>query len=173
MVLTVHGPPRVNNDNKHLFLIEGADATIEVEFCGAPLPKQTWQIESVESRVSLVSEDSLFQIHTIPRCVWPQVAGTSHDMFAVDKERAAATSNCYISTLHILSIDQHHARDYVLRLENEHGEEVRTVDANISDVEFSASKSSIRRFIITEKAPTRAFSWLKAATTAFTFKTLC
>ena len=24
---------------------------------------------------------------------------------------------------------------------------------------------------ITEKAPTRAFSWLKAATTAFTFKT--
>ena len=136
MVLTVHGPPRVNNDNKHLFLIEGADATIEVEFCGAPLPKQTWQIESVESRVSLVSEGSLFQIHTIPRCVWPQVAGTSHDMFAVDKERAAATSNCYISTLHILSIDQHHARDYVLRLENEHGEEVRTNDANVSDVEL-------------------------------------
>ena len=32
----------------------------------------------------------------------------------------------------------------------------------------SASKSSIRRFVITEKAPTRAFSWLKA----FTFKTL-
>ena len=36
----------------------------------------------------------------------------------------------------------------------------------------SVSKSSIRRFVITEKAPTRAFSWLKAATTAFTFKTL-
>ena len=29
----------------------------------------------------------------------------------------------------------------------------------------SASKSSIRRFVITEKAPTRTFSWLKAATT--------
>ena len=40
-------------------------------------------------------------------------------------------------------------------------------------VKDSASKSSIRRFVITEKAPTRAFSWLKAATTAFTFKTLC
>ena len=39
-------------------------------------------------------------------------------------------------------------------------------------ISASASKSSIRRFIITEKAPTRAFSWLKAATTAFTFKTL-
>ena len=39
-------------------------------------------------------------------------------------------------------------------------------------VAVSASKSSIRRFVITEKAPTRAFSWLKAATTAFTFKTL-
>ena len=36
----------------------------------------------------------------------------------------------------------------------------------------SASKISIRRFVITEKAPTRAFSWLKAATTAFTVKTL-
>ena len=30
----------------------------------------------------------------------------------------------------------------------------------------------IRRFVITEKAPTRAFSWLKAPTSAFTFKTL-
>ena len=39
-------------------------------------------------------------------------------------------------------------------------------------VHTTASKSSIRRFVITEKAPTRAFSWLKAATTAFTFKTL-
>ena len=36
----------------------------------------------------------------------------------------------------------------------------------------SASKTSIRRFVIMEKAPSRAFSWLKAATTAFTFKTL-
>ena len=35
----------------------------------------------------------------------------------------------------------------------------------------SASKSSIRKFVITEKAPTRAFSCLKAATTTFTFKT--
>ena len=37
----------------------------------------------------------------------------------------------------------------------------------------SASKRSILRFVITEKAPTRAFSWLKAATTDFTFKILC
>ena len=39
----------------------------------------------------------------------------------------------------------------------------------------SAVKRSIGSttgFTITEKAPTRAFSWLKAATTAFTFKTL-
>ena len=36
----------------------------------------------------------------------------------------------------------------------------------------SASKRSIRRFVITEKAPPRAFSWLKAATTAFTFKVI-
>ena len=42
----------------------------------------------------------------------------------------------------------------------------------VGGVNTSASKRSIRRFVITEKAPTRAFSWLKAATTAFTFKTL-
>ena len=40
-------------------------------------------------------------------------------------------------------------------------------------VESSASNEGypkVRK--ITEKAPTRAFSWLKAGTTAFTFKTL-
>ena len=42
----------------------------------------------------------------------------------------------------------------------------------LSTLHTSAGKSSIRRFVSTEKAPTRAFSWLKAATTAFTFKTL-
>ena len=34
----------------------------------------------------------------------------------------------------------------------------------------SASKSSIRRFVITEKAPFRAFSWLRTATCTFNFK---
>ena len=43
---------------------------------------------------------------------------------------------------------------------------------SIPGLNTSAWKSSIRRFVITEKAPTKAFSWLKAATTAFTFKTL-
>ena len=33
-------------------------------------------------------------------------------------------------------------------------------------IDISASKSPIRRFVITEKAPTRAFSWLKPATSA-------
>ena len=39
-------------------------------------------------------------------------------------------------------------------------------------VRITASKRSIRRFKITEKAPTRALSWLRAPTSAFTFKTL-
>ena len=118
VALTVHGPPRVNSDNnKHLFLIEGRDAKIEVEFCGSPLPKQTWQIESVETKLSLV-------------------AGTSHDDYTVEKEKMSGHSNCYLSVLHINSIDQHKAKDYVLRLENEHGEEISrahiTVDEEIS-----------------------------------------
>ena len=43
---------------------------------------------------------------------------------------------------------------------------------HLGTVTISAWKRSIRRFVITEKAPTRAFSWLKAATTTSTFKTL-
>ena len=42
----------------------------------------------------------------------------------------------------------------------------------ISELELEIQTKAIRRFVIMEKAPTRAFSWLKAATTAFTFKTL-
>ena len=42
------------------------------------------------------------------------------------------------------------------------------LEHSFADYPSSASKGSIRRFVITEKAPTRAFSWLKA----FTFKTL-
>ena len=37
----------------------------------------------------------------------------------------------------------------------------------------SAPSVPQRVFTITEKAPSRAFSWLKAPTSAFTFKTLC
>ena len=43
---------------------------------------------------------------------------------------------------------------------------------SLLSLQASASKSSIQRFVITEKAPTRASSWLKAATTAFTFKSV-
>ena len=53
--------------------------------------------------------------------------------------------------------------------------QVQQLDTNmrpIGEIVNSASKSFIRRFVITEKAPTWALSWLKVATTAFTFKTL-
>ena len=50
--------------------------------------------------------------------------------------------------------------------------DIRIMERTKLKVATSASKSCIRRFVITEKPPTRAFSWLKAATTAFTFKTL-
>ena len=42
----------------------------------------------------------------------------------------------------------------------------------VGGVLLSAVKRSIG-FTITEKAPFRAFSWLKATNIAFTFKTLC
>ena len=61
----------------------------------------------------------------------------------------------------------------VVRTHRGHLEDSSTGFETKEMVEASASKWSIRRFVITEKAPTRAFSWLKAATTAFTYKTLC
>ena len=43
---------------------------------------------------------------------------------------------------------------------------------NISNSAANRSIGSTTGCTITEKAPTRAFSWLKAPTSAFTFKTL-
>ena len=42
-------------------------------------------------------------------------------------------NNCYLSVLHINSIDQHKAKDYVLRLENEHGEEIHRAHITVSE----------------------------------------
>ena len=53
--------------------------------------------------------------------------------------------------------------------------QVCDADCDWESIVFSAANRSIGSTTgctITEKAPTRAFSWLKAATTAFTFKTL-
>ena len=56
--------------------------------------------------------------------------------------------------------------------DQKHRDKCTICQSKVSHHTTSASKSFIRRFVITEKAPTLAFSWLKAATTAFTFKTL-
>ena len=60
----------------------------------------------------------------------------------------------------------------VVRTHRGHLEDSSTGFETKEMVEASASKRSIRRFVITEKPPTRVFSWLKVATIAFTFKTL-
>ena len=49
----------------------------------------------------------------------------------------------------------------------------RGVDGDISASAANRSIGSTTGCTIMEKAPTRAFSWLKAPTSAFTFKTLC
>ena len=114
ITLNVEGPPKIKSDNKHVFLLQGRDATLEVEFCGSPIPKQTWQIESVEKKVALV-------------------AGTSHDKYKVENERRIDTRNCYVSVLHIFSADQLDSKDYVLKLENVHGEEIHKAHVTIGE----------------------------------------
>ena len=51
-------------------------------------------------------------------------------------------------------------------------QETRETEAQTGHWSLEIQTKAILRFVITEKAPTRAFSWLKAASTAFTFKTL-
>ena len=70
-----------------------------------------------------------------------------------------------------VTYSQHQDRSLTI-LDVTRAEELRPLTEDSSEQETSASKRSIRRFLITEKAPSRAFFWLKAATTAFTFKTL-
>ena len=55
------------------------------------------------------------------------------------------------------------------------GSDARTGEVmNNSAASLLELQTNLREyFTITEKAPTRAFSWLKVPTNAFTFKTLC
>ena len=57
------------------------------------------------------------------------------------------------------------------KLEAVHPEQilVRQARERLNRLIGSTSKSFIRRFVITEKAPTRAFSWLKAASGYYRF----
>ena len=114
VLVNIQGPPRITSQKKHVFLLEGSDATIQVGFCGSPTPKQTWKIESVEKKLALV-------------------AGTSHDKYRVEKEQKSDTNNCFISVLHILSTDQFDSKDYILRLENEHGAEIHKAHVTIGE----------------------------------------
>ena len=58
--------------------------------------------------------------------------------------------------------------DNVRRLQKENAKMIRQIEVSA----VKRSLGSTTGCTITEKAPTRAFSWLKAATTAFTFKTI-
>ena len=50
-------------------------------------------------------------------------------------------------------------------------EQLVRLDEQCNEKTYKVRQSSV--FTITEKAPTRAFSWLKVPISAFTFKTLC
>ena len=79
----------------------------------------------------------------------------------------ASHHNCYISRLTVLAADREDSKTYQITVENVLGAETHSLDLRVHGrqprhrglgLSISAQKSSIRRFIITEKAPTRAFS---------------
>ena len=59
------------------------------------------------------------------------------------------------------AVRHHHAKHFGQQQAGGEQQMVGVVTTDNGDLPI-ASKSSIRRFVITEKAPTRAFSWLKA-----------
>ena len=62
--------------------------------------------------------------------------------------------------------------DHLRIISMQQGGHVGQVSSDWWRVELQTKIHTNDRFVIMENLPTRAFSWLKAATTAFTFKTL-
>ena len=115
LALALHGAPKVTSDANNYFIVEGRNAKLEVEFCGSPLPKQTWLIESVEQKLVLT-------------------AGTDHDKkYRVDKEKKSEMNNCFTSVLHIMDTDRLDTKDYTLTLENIHGVEQHHAQVTIGE----------------------------------------
>merc|ERR1711915_628612 len=98
-----------------VFILQGTDAIVKVEFCADPLPKQTWRLGGPGHSVLLSSE-------------------TTHDQFSVLKEEPSVREDCYISTLRIKGAKKTDSREYVLHLENLHGLETHTVRVNIGEM---------------------------------------
>ena len=123
IVVTVKGKPKISGYSvkSELVVKTGEDATIAVEFCANPKPKQTWNIGPVGSEGNTVELNSR----------------TRHGRFVVDHLAPAQVADCYVASLRILGVHPADSRQYPLQLINEHGLDEFSVKLVVIDTAVS------------------------------------
>ena len=123
IAVTVRGKPRISGYNvkSELVVKTGEDATIAVEFCANPKPKQSWNIGPVAADGNSIELSSR----------------TRHGRFVVDHLADTDTRDCYVASLRILGVHPADARSYPLHLTNEHGRDEFGVKLVVIDTAVS------------------------------------
>ena len=116
--LNVTGAPKVAEKRSEVFVVQGTDASVMVEFCADPLPELNWHISGGDTTG-----------HSVRLC-----SGCVHDKFTVLREEPSVHRDCYVSTLMIANADKTDSRDYELHLENDHGLEIHTVRVSVGEM---------------------------------------
>ena len=121
--MSVKGKPKISSYNvkSELVVKTGEDATISVEFCANPKPKQTWDIGPVSAdgtRIELGSR-------------------TRHGRFVVDILQQTESRDCYIASLRILGVHPSDQRSYKLELINDHGKDEFSIELVVIDTTVS------------------------------------
>ena len=121
--MSVKGKPKISGYNikSELVVKTGEDATIGVEFCANPKPKQTWDIGPVAAdgtRIELGSR-------------------TRHGRFVVDHLQQTENRDCYLATLRILGVHPSDSRSYPLQLINDHGKDEFSIRLVVIDTTVS------------------------------------
>ena len=121
--VTVKGKPKISGYNvkSELVVKTGEDATIAVEVCANPKPKQSWNIGPVATDGNTIELSSR----------------TRHGRFVVDHLIDTGIRDCYVASLRILGVHPSDARSYPLFLTNDHGRDEFSVKLVVIDTAVS------------------------------------
>lgn len=121
--VTVRGKPKISGYNvkSELVVKTGEDASIGVEFCANPRPKQSWNIGPVGADGNSLELTSR----------------TRHGRFVVDHLQETGVRDCYVASLRILGVHPSDSRSYPLVLTNDHGHDEFSVKLVVIDTAVS------------------------------------
>jgi len=115
--VNVTGAPKVKERRSEVFILQGTDAVVSVEFCADPAPKLNWHLGGPGPG------------HSVLLC-----SECTHEKFSVLREEPSLREDCYISKLSIAGADKTDSREYQLHLENHHGKEIHTVKVIVGEL---------------------------------------